>query len=43
MRWVYGEWVETVQLNESLTVDSRVVHQLLVVVLFVASVLVEDV
>lgn len=43
MRWVYGEWAETIQLNESLTVDSRVVHQLLVVVLFVASVLVEDV
>ena len=43
MRWVYGGRVDTVRLNESLTVDSRVVHQLLVVVLLVARVLVENV
>ena len=43
MRWVYDGGDETVPLNESLTVDLRVVHQLLVVVLLVASVLVENV
>lgn len=43
MRWVYDGRDETVPLNESLTVDLRVVHQLLVVVLLIASVLVENV
>lgn len=35
--------MNTIRLNESLTIDSRVVHQLFVVVLLVASVLVENV
>ena len=43
MRWVYDGWDETVPLDESLTVDLRVVHQLLIVVLLVAGVLVENV